>query len=259
MPISPYSLIAAVVTAGGTGYSSGDVLTMADGGVGVHSVAAQVTVTGVSGGVVSAVSALTLGSYSALPDSPVSVTGGGGSGCTLTPMWATLYALPVDLHVRYDWREIGDLISDSNEQISVVDQITVGTTPNGLLLQILSDAGGDVEAALLASGRYENTDLFDLAGNSASLLKRIICEIAIAYIYERKPFYKSERTEQYSKAKEGHLKRLADGVNVFNLPLLIEAGMPDVTGPSTIDYQNLNLTTDRCTNYYPRRALPFSR
>lgn len=257
--IYPYSVIASLVVSGGTGYVVGDVLTLADGSVGVHSAAAQVTVAGVSSGVVTAVALTTLGNYSYQPTTPVSVTGGSGTGCTLNPTWATLYALPVDLQQRYDPREIGDLISDSGEQISAVDQVTLGTTPNKILLQILADACGDVDSSLMAAGRYANTDLYGLTGNSLSQLKRIVCELAIAYVFERKPTYNSPRMEQYSKSKAAHLDRLGSGVNIFNLPLVVLAGQPQDAGPSVIDYAtNLNLLTDRVRTY-PARPLTFGR
>jgi hypothetical protein len=126
-------------------------------------------------------------------------------------------------------------------------------------VNIIADAQGDVEAALMVSGRYSAADLSGLTGNSLSLLKRIICEIAIAYLYERKPFYRSDRLEAYSKAKEGHLERLRSGVNVFNIPAVVAAGSPEATGPSLIDYHyNLNLITDRSRGY-PARRMPFNR
>ncbi len=70
----------AAVNAGGTGYAEDDVLTVV-GGTGVS---AQVKVTSVAGGVVTAVSLLHTGFYSGNPTlTGAATTGGGGSGCTL--------------------------------------------------------------------------------------------------------------------------------------------------------------------------------
>ena len=171
----------------------------------------------------------------------------------------TNYATVQDLQLRYDWREIGDLVSDSDEQISALDQATSGNQYNTLLVQLLSDASGDIEAALLYAGRYATTDLSGLTGNSLSLLKRITCEITIAYLRERKPFWKTEQLEAYSKAKEKHLERLRTGANVFNLPLVIESGAPEAEGPTTADYRtNFNLICDRARGF-PARRLPYGR
>ena len=72
----------ATVVSGGAGYTLNDVVTLAGGApVGLG---ATYTVTGVSGGVVTTVSPLNFQAYTAVPANPVSVTGGTGSGLTLT-------------------------------------------------------------------------------------------------------------------------------------------------------------------------------
>jgi hypothetical protein len=74
-----------VVAGGGTGYAVNDVLTLSGG---TSSQAAQVTVTAVSAGVITAVSiGPQFGFYSVVPTSPVSVTGGTGTGATFTVTW----------------------------------------------------------------------------------------------------------------------------------------------------------------------------
>lgn len=73
-------LTAVVVAGGGTGYTVGDVLTLA-GGTGT---AATITVSAVSGGVITAVTITSVGSYTVAPTSPNSATGGTGSGATFT-------------------------------------------------------------------------------------------------------------------------------------------------------------------------------
>jgi hypothetical protein len=76
---------AATIQSGGTGYTLSDVVTLSGG---TPSVAATFTVTGVSSGVVTAVSSTNFGTYSVLPSNPVSVTGGTGTGLTLNVTWA---------------------------------------------------------------------------------------------------------------------------------------------------------------------------
>lgn len=76
--------VAIAVVAGGTGYSVSDVLTVV-GGTSTQAITA--TVSAVSGGVITALSITTAGSYSVLPSNPVAVTGGGGSGATFTITW----------------------------------------------------------------------------------------------------------------------------------------------------------------------------
>jgi hypothetical protein len=74
--------VGASIQSGGTGYTLNDVVTIS-GGTPV-TVAATFTVTGVTGGVVTAVTALNFAPYTVLPTAPVSTTGGTGTGLTLT-------------------------------------------------------------------------------------------------------------------------------------------------------------------------------
>jgi hypothetical protein len=68
------------VTAGGTGYTVGNTLTVV-GGTGT---AAVLTVSAVSAGAITAVTVSNFGTYSVLPSVPFSVTGGTGSSATFT-------------------------------------------------------------------------------------------------------------------------------------------------------------------------------
>jgi hypothetical protein len=73
------------ITSGGTGYSVNDVLTFSGGVIGVGSTASAVTVTSVSGGVITGISINQFGTgYSTVPSNPISVTGGTGTGATFT-------------------------------------------------------------------------------------------------------------------------------------------------------------------------------
>jgi hypothetical protein len=80
----------ATVSAGGTGYGVGNVLTLV-GGLGVGSVdvvvAATLTVATLSGSAVATVTVTTKGRYEELPANPVAVTGGAGTGATFTITW----------------------------------------------------------------------------------------------------------------------------------------------------------------------------
>jgi hypothetical protein len=77
------------IASGGTGYTVGDVLTFVGG---TFTTAYRMNVTSVSGGVITGISPNTFGSYTVFPASPVSVTGGTGSGATFT---ATNYSINI--------------------------------------------------------------------------------------------------------------------------------------------------------------------
>ena len=164
-----------------------------------------------------------------------------------------------DLQDYVDWREIGDLISDSNEQISALDQVTTGTVYNTRLLRLLSRALAEITSVVLRGGRYSVADLTGLTGNDRELLIGMQIEFVVTYLFERKPLYKPDLLEAYRKAKSERLEMLGSGENVFNLPLVIEAGKVAIDGATTIDYStNYNLVTDRVRGY-PARALPYNR
>lgn len=75
--------LTATPSAGGTGYTSGDLLTVV-GGTGTVSVFDVVLV---SSGVVLAVVLVTAGAYTVKPSNPAATTGGTGTGCTLTVLY----------------------------------------------------------------------------------------------------------------------------------------------------------------------------
>lgn len=73
------SISTATVSAGGTGYTVGDVLTIVGG---TKATAATLTVATLSGSAVATVTVSNVGNYWTFPTEPVSVTGGTGSGAT---------------------------------------------------------------------------------------------------------------------------------------------------------------------------------
>jgi len=79
--------LSAVVAAGGTGYTVGDILTVV-GGTGT---AAQFRVLTAPGGVVGTVTPHVRGDYTATPSNPAATTGGtGGDDCTLTVTYGAI-------------------------------------------------------------------------------------------------------------------------------------------------------------------------
>jgi len=74
-------LSSSTVASGGTGYTVSDVITLSGG---TSTVSATVTVSAVSGGVVTAFTLTNAGVYTVLPTSPISTTGGTGTGFTIT-------------------------------------------------------------------------------------------------------------------------------------------------------------------------------
>mgnify|MGYP000229598556 FL=1 len=121
----------AAITTGGTGYTNGDTLTIV-GGTGT---AATLTVTSVSGGVITGVSIAGSGSYSIAPPSPSSVTGGTGSGAEFNLTDAGTYsysyvysgdvpATAIVFHIAYKDIRISDLVLSNSSQSIPIQQAT---------------------------------------------------------------------------------------------------------------------------------------
>lgn len=171
------------------------------------------------------------------------------------------YATARDMQDRFDWEELGDLCSiGAGEQVSANDQVT-----NQKMVTALLDASGDIDSALMVMGQYTATDLAGITdANSLAKLKRVCCEIALAYLFENRPLFNPERMKAYQDLKEGHLEKIRKGINVFNIvgQAQIEAGTPEASGLTCVQYNssNLNLATDPSRmHYYPARQLPFGR
>lgn len=163
-----------------------------------------------------------------------------------------LYASPDDIIARKSVQTLGQLCSDSGTAIT-----PSGLQTNAYLEQALLDASGAIEAALLQSGRYTPDDLVDLgtlSDNSTSYLARICCDIAMAYLYARKPTHSVEQYKQYLDLEEQHLERLRKGEHLLFKQANIDAGTPKYTQPSVVAMEQLGLLRDRTHNYYPKRT-----
>jgi phage gp36-like protein len=167
------------------------------------------------------------------------------------------YATPADLMARYDRNDIGQLVSDDRRAVSEVD-----LTVNQPCLVALEDASGMVDAALFVGNRYTPADLVTLSVNSASLLTGIVCDIAMARLINRRPGWNPERAKAISELANSHLERLRNGENTFsivNSNAAESAAEPVTDGPTTLDFNNLNLWRDRTRNFFPIRVLPNNR
>lgn len=160
------------------------------------------------------------------------------------------YATGANLVERYDVDLIGDLAQDTREDM---EREAVATHPN--VLAALLDASGDVDASMLAGGRYTPTQLSTLSGNSLNHLIRITCAIAMALLIERRPDRVNlELAEGLRKPAKAHLEALRRGENVFGIQEVIESGTIDLATVSTVDINNLNLLPGRMPRYFPGTA-----
>lgn len=160
------------------------------------------------------------------------------------------YATGADLIDRYDVDLIGDLSTDDRE---TQDRAAVAT--NGKVLSALEEASGEVDAALLAGGRYSVEQLEGLGSKATAYLKAIVCALAMRSLHERRPGAADKETMErlVSRATDA-LKKLRSGENVFGLDEHIAAGRMTTEGPSAIEIQNRNDLTARMGRYFPTGA-----
>lgn len=158
------------------------------------------------------------------------------------------YADGNDLVDRYDARVIADVVRDDNTSVPIAD---VPSHPR--VMSALDDASGEFEISLVAGKRYSIKDLEGLSGNNLAMRKRIVCDIAMSYLLQRRASRKPEDAGAAAKLAERHLKRLRDGDVVFSLEPQEDAGLPTMPEMSLLDYQKNYGLRDRVKNYYPAR------
>lgn len=158
------------------------------------------------------------------------------------------YATADDLSARFDARGVAQLASDNDDPVDDAD-----LSSNPVVAAALEDASADIDAALLAAGRYSAADLAGLTGTSLALLKRMTCELAHVYLTERRANLSDDQTRRHEAIRTRHLEPLRKGTNVFGLPEAIEAGLPHAHGPSTLQLQAIGNSSARLRGkYYPR-------
>jgi phage gp36-like protein len=129
------------------------------------------------------------------------------------------YASPDDLVTRYDTRVIGALIDDAGVQVSD-DQFA--TDP--IVLEMLEDATGTINAHALMGGRYTVADLQGLTADAQAFLRRMCCDLAMGYLHERRG-RDAGVVPGYTRALT-MLKALKEGGVIFATQAAIDAGKP---------------------------------
>jgi phage gp36-like protein len=160
------------------------------------------------------------------------------------------YAEVTDLTARYDIRDIADLSTDDGEP-----QDHDNLQSNAMILAALADASAEIDAALLAGGRYTTEQLDDLPARSKQYLISIVCSLAMAALFERRgEAFDKDRIERMTKRGREAIDSLRKGQNILGLPEVIDAGRVMTTGPKAIDIENRNDLTQRMSRYFPGAA-----
>ncbi len=174
------------------------------------------------------------------------------------------YATPEDLIARKSPETIADLVSDTDTPVDIVDLET-----DEKVQAALDSASGAVEAALFQGGRYSRDDLENISNltyangipGPRAYLVHLVCEVAMAFLFARKPNYNSDQYAAALELQTKYLDRLRKGEAVFGIPTSssetddrnIVAGAPTFSAPSIAETQSLGLIRDRTLRYYPVR------
>lgn len=158
-------------------------------------------------------------------------------------------ATPEDLLARKRAALVHDLVADDGVALSPAE-----VRRHPALLAALGDADAAILAALAAGKRYLPSELDALPEESRALLVRIACDLAAAFLMERNPARDPQETARAREVAEDWLAQLREGTATLPGSEAEEAGLPTVDGPTTLDYDRLNLLPDRVRNYFPARS-----
>jgi phage gp36-like protein len=166
------------------------------------------------------------------------------------------HATSADLIKRFDTNVIGDLASDTGTPIA-----SAAFSADANITAALADATGEINSAVMVSDLYTSTELTDLSDQDEEYLKRICCDLAMGYLFGRRPEKYGEAIDRITKYAREQLELIRTGKRLFNVTARKTAGQPEIDGPSAVDYQNMNLIPDRTRNFYPARGtrLPIGR
>ena len=158
------------------------------------------------------------------------------------------YGAPADLILRFDANDIASMISDTGVPVDLGDLDT-----NGVLLALLADSSGRIDAAAMVGGLYTTSDLAGMTGNSAALLTALCCDLTMVRLIRRRPGKVSvDDTAKMVEEVENYLDRLKKGERVFgNVAAAITAGQADSELPTAGELYLENRIDSRVQNFYP--------
>jgi len=118
------------------------------------------------------------------------------------------FATNAQFLTRYDARTTGDLVADDGNRVSSGDLAT-----DANLTVALQDASGLILTAASVGNRYTEADLAAITGNDAAILQRITCDLAFAYLRQRRGY----DIDQFTSVQESFalLDRIRLGERVF--------------------------------------------
>jgi hypothetical protein len=151
---------------------------------------------------------------------------------------------------RYDRRTVADFVCYDNTDRN---DVIAGLATNDVLLTMLRDASGMVEAACLMSRRYTPADLAALTGVTAHLLCRLVADLAMGLLIQFKPNLNVPYPASYQVALDT-LERLSRGERIFSTVEHAQAGVVESVVETPRDVDNRNMVTKISDRFFGRRS-----
>ena len=158
------------------------------------------------------------------------------------------YATGEEFVQRYDVRLIGDLVKDDGVQAS---QTLIPTHP--VVLALLGDASGAIDAALLVGNRYTPAQLADLSATAASFLRRLTSDLTLIYLKRRRGRFDPEKDGALLKEINATLDSLRKGEDLLLLADQTQAAAStiELVRPELIPVCRKQTIRHNTRNYYP--------
>ncbi len=157
--------------------------------------------------------------------------------------------ISTDLTARFDRRAICRLCFDDDRDHS---ENELANAP--ILNAALMDALGEFKACLKVRGLYSDEQLERLTPESLSLAKRLVCELAMAYLYARRNG-ETDNVRQLRASVNEYLDRISKGERLFSIiddKRKEQAGRASMTTPNAFELMQENLVTSRAAPYFGR-------
>ncbi len=148
----------------------------------------------------------------------------------------------------YDEKRIRQLLSDTNVPISG------SLDANGTLLQLIDEAEAEILAAAETGERYDETQLLNLTGSGAALLRRLCADLTFSYIVSRRGQGAADIERQCPRHNiaQRMLEQLRLGNRVFpGVEEAEQAGLPDLGNRNEL--KSPRTFTDVASRIFPVR------
>lgn len=153
-----------------------------------------------------------------------------------------------DMIDRYDSRMLARLCFDDDAKHGQGELYE-----SNILSAALADAYGELKAAVSVAGMYDMEQLDRLTDESLALAKRVVCELALSFLYSRRGGEARETVKELRDSAEEYLDRLRKGERLFSIRESDEkekAGRPSLVEPTVLQLVNLNGVTQRARTYF---------